>query len=113
MLILILLQKGAATFNTRGCVKHVLSGSNTSNIGGCHFRHCRQSFSAMPIHLNPAVTSKPEVIDEGKPSPDEELLDLDTPSCSPTARMLWQPDYYVITDKEGNQRPRRTVANIF
>ena len=65
----------------------------------------------MPIHLNPAVTVKPEVIDEGKGSPDEELLDLDTPSCSPTARMHG-PDYYVITDKEGNQRPRRTVANI-
>lgn len=65
----------------------------------------------MPIKLNPAVTSQPKVADCGMPSPDEELLDLDTPSCSPTFARIVQ-DYQLITDQFGAQRHLRTAQVV-
>lgn len=62
----------------------------------------------MPISLAPAVTLKPDVAACGMPSPDEELLDLETPTCSPSSNMFNSPEYLFVTDKEGFKRPRRT-----
>ena len=62
----------------------------------------------MPICLNPSVTQKPEELCCGMGCPDEELLDLDTPSCSPVGAERKQ-DYRIIKDKSGKERYLRTA----
>ena len=64
----------------------------------------------MPICLNPVMTLKPTVADCGMPCPDEELIDLETPSCSPSYKNIG-PDYQIITDG-GWQRLKRTAQVI-
>lgn len=66
----------------------------------------------MPICLNPSVTQKPEELCCGMGCPDEELLDLDTPSCSPVGAERKQ-DYRIIKDKSGKERYLRTAQVIF
>ena len=62
--------------------------------------------SSMPITFNARKTRQPFVVDNGMGSPDEELLDLDSPSCSPTANRI-HGDYEFVTDA-GEKRLRRT-----
>ena len=44
--------------------------------------------------------------------PDEELLDLDTPSCSPVGGMHLRDDYHITKAQGGKQRYLRTAQVI-
>ena len=66
----------------------------------------------MPICLNVKVTQQPPELSCGMGCPDEELLDLETPSCSPTGGQR-KRDYLIIKDKSGRERYLRTAQVIF